>query len=80
MQIIVTPQGDIRCLYDETLDIHRLGQPRIARGSQVEPNPESEWTADLSLVSGPVLGPFRSRSEALRAEREWLEQNWLIPH
>ena len=80
MQLLITPEGTIRCLYDETLDVHQLGRPSIERGSQVEPTNESEWTADLALVGGPVLGPFQSRSEALWAEREWLEQNWLIPH
>jgi len=77
MQLIVTTEGSIRCLYGEELDLHQLGQLTIARGSHVEPTPAGEWTADLSPVDGPVLGPFDSRSEALTAEREWLEQHWL---
>jgi hypothetical protein len=28
----------------------------------------------MGPVDGPVLGPFRSRSEALEAEREWLRR------
>jgi hypothetical protein len=32
---------------------------------------------DLSPVSGPTLGPFQNRSEALAAERSWLLTNWL---
>ena len=50
---------------------------RIARGSHVEPTVDGQWTADLSPVNGPVLGPFRCRSDALVAERQWLEEHWL---
>lgn len=49
----------------------------IARGAHVEPDPEGRWVADLSPVRGPVLGPFSLRSQALQAEQEWLEANWL---
>ena len=49
----------------------------IQRGSHVEPNERGQWLADLAPVGGPVLGPFRLRSEALEAERDWLEQHWL---
>ena len=38
------------------------------------------WRADLSPVGGPQLGPFRRRSEALRAEAAWLVEHWLVPH
>jgi hypothetical protein len=29
-------------------------------------------------VGGPVLGPFDRRSDALEAERDWLERHWLF--
>jgi len=35
----------------------------------VEPDAEGCWWADMGPVDGPVLGPFRSRSVALAAER-----------
>jgi hypothetical protein len=79
MEILVTPQGFIRCLYDESLNLHALGRLCISRGSHVEPTPEGQWTADLSPAGGPLLGPFATRGLALQAEREWLEQHWLIP-
>ena len=79
MQIVITPDGTMKCLYGEELDLHALGQLEIQRGSHVEPTDDGQWTADLSPVNGPVLGPFPNRSEALDAEREWLEQNWLAP-
>jgi len=28
----------------------------------------------MGPVRGPVLGPFKNRTEALQAEREWLEE------
>ena len=80
MQILVTPSGVIRCLYDETLDLSALGRPTIERGSHVEPTVNGRWIADLLPVGGPVLGPFPLRSQALDAERAWLEANWLTAH
>jgi hypothetical protein len=79
VQIVITPEGIVRCLYDEAFDLRALGRPVIRRGSHVEPDNEGHWSADLSPVGGPVLGPFHSRSEALAAERDWLERNWLAP-
>jgi hypothetical protein len=67
----------VRCLYGEELDLTALGRLRIARGSHVEPTADGRWTADLSPVGGPVLGPFPARSQALDAERAWLLAHWL---
>ena len=78
MQLVIAPDGQMRCVYDETLDLHKLGRITIARGSHVEPDVNGEWIADLSPLKGPLLGPFRLRSEALDAERRWIESNWLI--
>jgi hypothetical protein len=78
MELLITPEATIRCLYDETLELTALGQPQIQRGSHVEPTTDGNWTADLSPVSGPLLGPFPRRSEALAAEVAWLEQHWLL--
>lgn len=78
MELMITPAATIRCLYDETLDLSSLGTPQIQRGSHVEPTADGQWTADLSPVSGPLLGPFARRSEALAAEVAWLEQHWLL--
>ena len=77
MQLVIDPAGGIRCLYDETLPLAELGRLSIQRGSHVEPDDASQWVADLAPVGGPQLGPFCTRSAALNAEREWLEQNWL---
>lgn len=77
MQLVIDPSGGIRCVYDEGLPLSEFGQLTIARGSHVEPTDSGHWTADLSPVGGPRLGPFESRSAALTAERDWLEINWL---
>ena len=82
MQLVIDPIGGVCCVYDEALPLTELGRLTIARGSHVEPTDAGQWTADLSPVGGPLLGPFATRSTALAAEREWLEQHWLShgPH
>lgn len=77
MQLIIRPEGTIRCLYSETLDLAKLGQLSIARGSHVEPDLNGDWFADLAPVGGPRLGPFPKRSDALAAEVDWLSAHWL---
>ena len=46
------------------------------RASHVEPiKGNTNWSADMSPVGGPVLGPFCLRQEALDAERECLREH-----
>jgi hypothetical protein len=78
MELLITPQGTIRCLYDETLPLAELGLLTIQRGSHLEPTSQGEWTADLSPVGAPLLGPFSLRTDALRAEVDWLLSHWLL--
>ncbi len=80
MQLMIDPSGQVRCLSSETIDLASLGSLSISRGSHVEPDEEGQWLADLSPVSGPCLGPFMKRSEALAAEQSWLEEHWLSAH
>ncbi len=79
MDLIIESTCDIRCIYSETIDLTALGQPSITRASHCEPDSHGRWWADLSPVSGPRLGPFVLRSDALAAELQWLEQHWLEP-
>ena len=79
MHLVIDARGGVRAVYGEMIDLRSLGRPSIARASHVEPTPDGRWTADLRPVVGPVLGPFAHRSEALEAERAWLEANWLTP-
>ncbi len=78
MQLLIEPGGNVRCVYDETIDLSALGRLGIRRGSHVEPDEDGRWFADLAVVHGPRLGPFEMRSTALQAEREWLESHWLM--
>jgi hypothetical protein len=77
MQIIIEPDGLLRCIYTEDIDLAALGSPTITRASHVEPDQQGRWQADLTPVSGPVLTGFAHRSEALAAEHAWLETHWL---
>lgn len=79
IELVVSPDGTTRSIYDERLDLKCLGPVSIARASHVEPSQSGEWLADLSPVGGPSrLGPFDKRSEALAAEVAWLQEYWLI--
>ena len=79
MDLVVAPDGRVRCVYAELIDLAARGPLHIARASHVEPGPDGRWTADLGPVGGPVLGPFAARSSALAAEHAWLEAHWLAP-
>jgi hypothetical protein len=78
MQLFIEPGGDVRCLYDEVIDLTTLGPTQIKRASHVEPDDQGHWWADLAPVNGPRLGPFVLRSEALQAERAWIETNGFV--
>lgn len=71
--------GHARFVYDdELLEVaSRLGTVEVTRASHVEPYKSSlvvRWKADMGVSGGPVLGPFKTRSEALDAERQWLRR------
>jgi hypothetical protein len=77
MELIISPAGDCRCIYAETIDLQTLGQLQIRRASHVEPDAQGRWWADLSPMRGPRLGPFPLRSLALEAEMDWLGRRLL---
>ncbi|MDB5335667.1 MAG: hypothetical protein JWN70_1286 [Planctomycetaceae bacterium] len=79
MELFIATSGLVRALYDEAISVQALGTVEISRASQVEPDTEGNWWADLAPQSGPVLGPFPQRSAALQAERDWLTQHVLLP-
>ncbi|WP_339749671.1 hypothetical protein [uncultured Rubinisphaera sp.] len=79
MELLIQNNGRVRCLYSEILDLHQLGSLSIQRGSYVEPTADGRWTANLSPVNGPLLGPFAKRTTALAVEERWLLDHWLIP-
>jgi hypothetical protein len=75
MELVVDAGGSVRCIYDEGLDLREIGTLKITRASHVEPDAEGYWWADMGPSGGPMLGPYGSRSEALRAERNLLEHS-----
>ena len=79
MELVVGVDGVARCIYDEALDLREIGKLQITRASHVEPDAEGFWWADMGPVDGPVLGPFMSRTDALGAEREWLNNSTATP-
>jgi hypothetical protein len=79
MQLLIDQAGWVKCIYGEAIELQTLGVMNITRGSHVEPDEAGQWWADLSPVSGPKLGPFENRSQALSAEVAWLEAHWLSP-
>ena len=42
------------------------------------PDPPPRWWADMLPMNGPVLGPFDTRSEALAAERVWIDDRGIV--
>ena len=72
MELMVAADGSARCIYDEALDLREIGKLQITRASHVEPDSSGYWWADMGPSGGPVLGPFKIRTEALAAERRWL--------
>ena len=76
MLIEILPSGEIRFIYSDSLrPLMTAGTATTKRVSDVEPDAEGRWTADLSKVGGPILGPFELRDAALAAEVSWLEEN-----
>ncbi|MBL8828164.1 MAG: hypothetical protein JNM18_14385 [Planctomycetaceae bacterium] len=77
MDILISPTGQARYLYDEAIELAALGSMTIHRASHVEPDADGRWFADLSPSNGPLLGPFARRSDALTAEAAWLSAHRL---
>jgi hypothetical protein len=77
MELLISPRGDVHCLYGEALDLSTIGRLSIQRASHVEPTADGQWTSDLAPLGGPVLGPLQRRSDALAAEEAWINEHWL---
>ena len=73
MNVYVDPQGDLQFIYQEEINMEDLGASTIRRASEVEPIEDSQWCANLARLGGPMLGPFKNRSEAIEAELAWIE-------
>ena len=71
----ISSDGTITAIYSDSLSglIAQSDTVQTVRASHVEPLGK-EWIADMSPVSGPVLGPFPLRETALQAETEYLDR------
>lgn len=79
ISVTVLPDGNLRMIYyDELAAMLKTGNAIISRASHVEPDSAGSWTADMSPVNGPVLGPFSTRQAALSAEVEWLDSKYIF--
>jgi hypothetical protein len=81
-QILIAADGSIRFIWDDELvELITAGTARVDRASRVDPSPGGPqfagWTVDLTLSDGPVLSGFALRSQALAAERKWIEEHVL---
>ena len=77
VDVLIAPDGKIRFIWTDAISplLPPLGTVRIQRASHVEPTLDGQWTADMSPVGGPVLGPFPLRGTALQEEIAWLVGN-----
>ena len=74
--LTITSTGEVQFIWDDQLQLLlELGQTDVRRASHVEPTQDGQWTADLSPVNGPILGPYRFRRQALNAELDWLHNH-----
>lgn len=74
--IKISNDGTLQMIFsDDLLGVLGLGNSEIKRASHVEPTSDCKWTADMSPVGGPLLGPFSTRAMALKAETDWINQN-----
>ena len=77
--ITITIQGGrMEFIYTDNLaPLLDEGDATVQRVSHVEPScvdGRHGWTADMTPVDGPVLGPFTTRADALDAEHVWLQR------
>lgn len=82
MNFIFEGTGDFRFIFDDTLSeiAQEVGSVSVKRASHVEPaeaDGKVNWYADMAPVGGPFLGPYKTRADALLAERTWLVERHI---
>jgi len=75
-KIRIASDGAVELVYFDELKGIDLPIRMIRRASHVEPE-GNQWIADMAPSSGPKLGPFNTRAEALAAELKWLDDYYL---
>ncbi len=77
IKIQVSTNGTLKFIYDDKLKtLLKQGTSSVKRASHVEPSPDgTSWTSDMRPIQGPILGPFKTRAKALKAEIDWINKN-----
>ena len=69
--------GEIKYIYNESIDLDSIGNKVIKRASFVEPE-GSNWFVDLSPLGWNIkVKGFKTRSEAINYEINYIENNIL---
>jgi hypothetical protein len=75
--IISICNGEIKYLYNETINLNSLGEADIQRASYVEPS-DDKWYVDFSPIGeDKIIKGFGTRSEAIKYEIKYIENNIL---
>lgn len=69
MDLVVGVDDITRCIYDQSRGLREIWKTQITRASHVEPVRDGRWWAGMRPVDGPVLGPFKNRTEAVGTAR-----------
>jgi hypothetical protein len=74
--IQISTNGQISAIYfDDLVGLCEQGKTEIKRASHVEPVEGGHgWMVDMDPVGGPMIGPYRTRGEALTAEINYLDE------
>lgn len=75
--LINIKEGHIKHIYNEAIDLSSIGDMQIKRASVVDPENNGMWSVDLSLSGGKKIEGFVKRSDALKYEIDYIEQNIL---
>ncbi len=60
MDLRIDPDGTVRCVYDEALDLTVLGSLIISRASDFEPDGEGQWRVRSAAAGSKVRDWDRS--------------------
>jgi hypothetical protein len=75
--IVTGPTGTFIEVYSDDLpNLKTEWDVKIKRAIYVDVC-EGGWVADMSILNGPQLGPYRSRQDALDAEVDWIDEMYF---